>query len=170
MFKDHLVSWCSQIIGEDALDARFRAMTSYSALHHFKKGISSHKQWTGSDHKELERVFLGVVAGLLDEHAVIAVRGILDFTYYAQYQSHTEATLKKMDTALRSFHQHKAIFINLGVCNDFNIPKIHSMLHYTASIHLFGSADGFNMKLPERLHINFAKKAYRSSNKQDYTH
>jgi len=107
---------------------------------------------------------------LLDERVVIAVRGILDFMYYTQYQSHTEAMLKKMDTALRSFHQHKAIFVNLGVCNDFNIPKIHSMLHYTASIHLFGSADGFNMKLPERLHINFAKKAYRSSNKQDYTH
>jgi len=34
------------------------------------------------------------------------------------------------------------------------------MLHYTTSIHLFGSADGFNTELPERLHIDFAKKAY----------
>jgi len=96
------------------------------------------------------------------------VRGILDFTYYAQYQSHTETTLKKMDTALRLFHQHKNIFVDLGVRDDFNIPKVHSMLHYTTSIRLFGSADGFNTELPERLHINFAKKAYRSSNKRDY--
>jgi len=168
VFKDHLVSWCSQLIGEDALDERFQAMTLYLGLRHFKKGISSRKQWTGSDHKELERVFLGVVAGLLDEHAVIAVRGILDFTYYAQYQSHTETTLKKMDTVLHSFHQNKNIFVDLGARNDFNIPKIHSMLYYTTSIHLFGSVDGFNTELPERIHINFTKKGYRSSNKWDY--
>jgi len=143
-------------------------MTSFSGLHHFKKGIPSCKQWTGSDHKELQWVFLGVVAGLMDECALIAVCGILDFTYYTQYQSHTETTLKKMDTALQLFHQHKNIFIDLGICDDFNIPKVHSMLHYTTLIHLFGSADGFNTKLPEQLHIDFAKKPYRSSNKQDY--
>ena len=44
------------------------------------------------------------------------------------------------------------------------------MLHYMTLICLFGSTDGFNSKLPERLHINFAKKAYRSSNKRDYTY
>jgi len=43
------------------------------------------------------------------------------------------------------------------------------MLHYTTSIRLFDSADGFNTKLLERLHIDFAKKAYQSSNKWDYT-
>ena len=160
VFKDHLVSWCLQIIGEATLDVRFWLMTSYSGLCHFKKGISSHKQLTGSDHKELQQVFLGVVAGLLDEHALIAVRGMLDFTYYAQYQSHTVTTLKKMDTALRSFHQHKSIFVDLSVRNNFNIPKIHLMLHYTTSIHLFGSTDGFNTELLEQLHIDFAKKAY----------
>ena len=135
-------------------------MMSYSGLRHFKKGISSRKQWTGSDHKELERVFLSVVAGLLDECVVIAVRGILDFTYYTQYQSHTELMLKKMDITLHSFHRHKSIFVDLGMHNDFNIPKIHLMLHYSTSICLFGSMDGFNTELPERLHINLTKKAY----------
>ena len=42
------------------------------------------------------------------------------------------------------------------------------MMHYAASVHLFGSLDGFNTKLPEQLHINYAKKAYRASNKWNY--
>ncbi|KIJ13522.1 hypothetical protein PAXINDRAFT_34764, partial [Paxillus involutus ATCC 200175] len=86
-----------------------------------------------------------------------AVRGILDFVYYAQYQSHTEDTLQKMDDALKLFHQNKAIFVDLGHRTHFNILKIHSMVHYMTSIRLFGSADGFNMELPERLHIDLAK-------------
>ncbi|KIJ09550.1 hypothetical protein PAXINDRAFT_17361 [Paxillus involutus ATCC 200175] len=99
---------------------------------------------------------------------MLAVRGILDFVYYAQYQSHTEDTLQKMDDALKLFHQNKAVFVDLGHQTHFNIPKIHSMVHYTTSIRLFGSADGFNTELPKRLHIDLAKWAYRASNKRDY--
>ncbi len=43
------------------------------------------------------------------------------------------------------------------------------MEHYVSLIHLFGSADGFNTELPEHLHIDYTKDAYRASNKHDYT-
>ena len=42
------------------------------------------------------------------------------------------------------------------------------MMHYAASVRLFGSLDGFNTELPKWLHIDYAKKAYRASNKQNY--
>ncbi|KAF7371492.1 hypothetical protein MVEN_00003800 [Mycena venus] len=45
----------------------------------------------------------------------------------------------------------------------FNIPKIHSMEHYVDLIRLFGSADGYNTES-----IDYAKNAYRASNKRDY--
>ena len=40
IFKDHLIQWCMQIMGEKELDKQFKAMNGYPGLHHFKKGIS----------------------------------------------------------------------------------------------------------------------------------
>ena len=69
---------------------------------------------------------------------------------------------------MKSFHDHKDIVIELGVCDNFNIPKLHSILHYVDSIRSLGSADSYNLESPERLHIEFVKEAYHASNKQDY--
>ncbi|THG94839.1 hypothetical protein EW026_g6707 [Hermanssonia centrifuga] len=42
------------------------------------------------------------------------------------------------------------------------------MLHYVDLIEQLGTADGFNTEWSERLHIDYAKDAYRASNKKDY--
>jgi hypothetical protein len=168
VFKDHFVKWCTSLVGEEAIDARFRAMSTHPHLRHFKKGISSISQWTGKEHKEMQKVFLGVLAGIAPPRLITAARGLLDFIYYAQYQSHTTDTLHRMQEALDRFHTNKDIFIDEGIREHFNISKLHSLLHYIDSIILFGSLDGFNSEHPERLHIDYAKKGYRASNKRDY--
>ncbi|KAI0682093.1 hypothetical protein BC835DRAFT_1311667 [Cytidiella melzeri] len=48
------------------------------------------------------------------------------------------------------------------------IPKLHFTTHYTESIHLLRTADGYNSEGPERLHINFAKVDYCTSNRKQY--
>ncbi|KAJ7016190.1 hypothetical protein C8F04DRAFT_1245633 [Mycena alexandri] len=50
---------------------------------------------------------------------------------------------------------------------DFNIPKFHSLLHYIDSIRMFGTTDNYNTEMFERLHIDFAKKGWRASNRRD---
>jgi hypothetical protein len=42
------------------------------------------------------------------------------------------------------------------------------MLHYVRTIRQLGSADGYNTEGSERLHIDYAKEAYRASNRRDY--
>jgi len=50
---------------------------------------------------------------------------------------------------------------------DFNLPKLHSLVHYVESIELFGTTDNYNTKYTERLHIDLAKDAYRATNHRD---
>ncbi|KAG2338903.1 hypothetical protein BDR05DRAFT_1040661 [Suillus weaverae] len=143
VFKDHLVQWCLEIVSEDEVDAHFKTMPDYPGLRHFKKGISTVRQWTGTEHKEMQHVFVGLLAGAVPSRVLVV-------------------------SALAVFHANKDILQELEVHKHFNIPKIHQMSHFIKSITLFGSTDGFNSELPERLHIDFAKDAYRASNKRDY--
>jgi len=116
----------------------------------------------------MQKVYLGVLAGVVPAKVLAAARGLLDFIYYAQYQSHTTKTLQHMQEALDLFHANKDAFVDLDIREHFNIPKLHSMLHYIISIQNLGSVDGLNSEGPERLHIDYAKKGYRASNKNDY--
>ncbi|KAJ6629824.1 hypothetical protein B0H10DRAFT_2172932 [Mycena sp. CBHHK59/15] len=135
VFKDNLVAWCTEIIGKLEIDKHFREMPDHHGIRHFKNGISSVSQWTGTEHKEMEKAFLGLIAAGAHPQMVAAVRGLMDFAYFASLQSHTSITLAGMRDSLDTFHANKQIFINLK---------------------------------GQRLHIDYAKNAYRASNRKDY--
>lgn len=119
----------------------------------------------------MEKVFLGVLAGPAEPGLICVVRATLDFIYYAHFESHTLDSLRQLNTAWITFHNNLQYFVDQNVRKDrtdFNIPKLHSMHHYIESIISLGSADGYSTESPERLHIDFAKAAYRSTNKKQY--
>ena len=144
-------------------------MPNYPALKHFFKGVSSISQWTGNEYKEMERAFIGVIAGALPPDATEGARAPMEFAMFAQYPIHTSNSLDTMSQSLKTFHEHKHHFLHPILRPHFNIPKLHPISHDVDSIKPRGSAVGFNAELPERFHIDFAKKAYRRSNKKKYT-
>ncbi|KAI0349177.1 hypothetical protein OH77DRAFT_1415471, partial [Trametes cingulata] len=149
-----------------SIDQRFRAMTKHGDLRHFKKGISLVSQWCGTEYKNMEKVFLGVIAGAADVTVVQPVRAILDFTYYAHFEAHTKDSLLRMKTAWIDFHKSKSIFLAKGVREHFNIPKLHSMEYYFASIRLLGTADGYSTEKPKRLVCLLGEIDMDASNQQ----
>ncbi|XP_006463153.1 hypothetical protein AGABI2DRAFT_152410 [Agaricus bisporus var. bisporus H97] len=170
VFKDHLVSWTTEAIagGPQEVDRRFKAMTKHFSLRHFKNGISSTSQWTGTEHKNMEKVYLGVLANATEPKVIRTARAALDFIHYAQMEVHTDETLGRLDQSWVMFHANKDIFQDLGIRQHFNISKIHNIKHYVDSIITLRSATGYNTEATEQLHIDFAKVGYRASNKKDY--
>jgi hypothetical protein len=96
-----------------------------------------------------------------------AARALLDFLFLAQFQCHTSETLSRLEECLAAFHNNKAIFVDLGVRQNFNIPKLHGLLHYNSLICLFGTTDNYNTEQSECLHIDLTKNAYRATNRKD---
>lgn len=168
VFKDHLVKWCTAVVGKDELDRRFQAIQDVSGLRHFKQGIFHVSQWTGTEHKEMEKVFLSIIAGAMPPRVLAAAQAVIDFIYLAQFQVYTSTTLSALHQALKRFHENKEVFVDLGLRDYSNISKLHSMVHYLEAILDRGMLNGYNIELSEWLHIEYAKEAYRAGNQRDY--
>jgi hypothetical protein len=123
----------------------------------------------GNEFKNMEKIYLGVIAGATDERVLRAVRAVMDFISYARFEVHTVDSLERMDRAWSAIHENKTIFVELDIRGNFNIPKFHSIIHYISAIRSHGTLDGYNTESPERLHIDFAKLPFRASNRRDYT-
>ncbi|KAG8687662.1 hypothetical protein FRC08_011864 [Ceratobasidium sp. 394] len=110
------------------------------------------------------------MAGCKNAEAIAAARGIIDFMYQAHMPELSEADLDAMDRSLEDFHDAKHAFVDAkkGLLRDedrFNdIPKIHMLSHYTHTIRLLGTPDGFNTEATERLHIDYVKEAWDVTN------
>ena len=168
----HMVRWLAALASNE-IDMRSSHLPPNHNAQHFHSGFTWLSKLTGQEHKDIARVLLGVVVNLalpgVRSSARLAhiVRALLDFIYLSQYPVHTTASLNAMGAALCRFHEDKDVLIELGVREHFKLPKLHSLLHYTRSIMLFGTADNYNTEQLERLHIDFTKKAYCASNFKD---
>jgi hypothetical protein len=151
----HLISWLVGIFGPMAIDLRCKSIPPNHKILLFTKGITMLLRVSGHEHKKMSSIILGLIVDLpipggRDSSCVVrATRALLDFLFLAQLLSHTAEMLCRLEECLSAFHNNKEVFINLGIREGFNIPKLHSLLHYTSSIRLFGTTDNYNTEQTE---------------------
>jgi hypothetical protein len=166
VFK-HLVVWLLDTFGPSEINARCRAIPPNHHISIFAKGISCLTCVTGKEHKNMSCILLGLVMDLpvpnrqvSPQQIIAVVHAVLNFLFLAQLPSHMISTLTCLDDTLTCFHDNKDVFIDLGIRRHFNMPKIHSLIHYSTSIRLFGTADNYNTKQMERLHLYSKRKRW----------
>ena len=173
----HLIAWLTSTaaFGPDEIDARCQALPPNHHVRIFPNGITTLSRVLGQEHKDIARLLLGLIVDQtlssrqVPSRIVRAVQALLDFLYIAQFPSQTTTTIIQLEESLAQFHDNKDVFLDLGVRAHFNIPKLHSLVHYSGSISLFGSTDNYNTKQTEQLHIDLTKDAYHASNcKNEY--
>lgn len=159
-----------------------RCCPAFPGLRRFKQG-RNFKQWTGNDSKALMKVrrigwaneyylnylkvFLPAIAGYVPVKVVQAIRSFMDFCYIARLSSHTEATLAKLEGALRAFHDLREIFREEDIREHFALPRQHALIHYAECIRLFGAPNGISTSITESAHIRAVKRPWRRSNRND---
>ncbi|THH00132.1 hypothetical protein EW145_g7134 [Phellinidium pouzarii] len=135
VFKDHL------------------CVPAFTGLRQFKKGITSITQWTGKEHKQMQRVFVALVSGCIPAWLLRITRALVDFIFYARFQSHTTNSLHAMQAALNLFHADMDKVVKNGIHKDMELPKFASLVHYCEAIMALGTVDSFNTEWSERQHI-----------------
>ncbi|TFY64160.1 hypothetical protein EVJ58_g2806 [Rhodofomes roseus] len=168
----HLLAWITDIVGKDEVDARVKRLPPSHGMRVFHKGISGLSRVTGTEHKQIARFILGVLVDVPlprsdSSELISATKALLDFLYVSQYPVHSNMTLDALEHSLSEFHARKGIFVKLGARDHFHIPKLHMLTHYVRAIKYFGTTDNYNTEATERLHIDFAKDAYRATNHKD---
>ncbi|KAF8252514.1 hypothetical protein K440DRAFT_536575, partial [Wilcoxina mikolae CBS 423.85] len=137
----------------------------------FGDKLTAVKQWTGSEYKDMLKVWLAALAPLLKGHPnhLKFLKSVTDFILIAGYHSHTETTLRYLQDALHGISRNIHLFLPYRHNQSISkIPKIHSLFHYIECIKEMGSTDNSDTEVSEAAHKNLIKDGYRTSNKVDY--
>ncbi|KAG2127113.1 hypothetical protein DEU56DRAFT_915826 [Suillus clintonianus] len=174
-FGDHPLKWCKEVVGEDELDARYKAHHKRVGTHHFGSGISHISQMTCREHRDIERTIVATIAGAANTtpNFVHAICFLTEFIYQAQSPIHTDSSIDDMVHSLGEFHRLKQAILDTGArrgksgtINNFSIPKIELFHSFAGSIKDIGSLLQFSADVSERLLITHCKFPFERTSRQ----
>jgi hypothetical protein len=169
------VKWCIYMLGAAEIDFRFSVLHNHSGYRHFKEGISSLKQVTGREQRDIQRYIIIVIADAVPPQFLIAIRALLDFRYLAQSPVINEAVCQNISDVLSLFHQHKEAILDAGArrgkkgkIDHWHIPKLELLQSVASNIRLNGVASQWSADFTEHAHIKVVKEPSRSGNNHSY--
>jgi Plavaka transposase len=174
-FWDHDAKWCIHGVGSREIDFRFAILHPHTGFRHFKEGISSLKQVTGREHRDVQRYIVAVIIDAVPQGFLIAIRALMDFRYLAQAQVITEETCTAITNSLCEFHDHKQAILDAGarrgkkeVIENWYIPKLEFLQSVVPNIRENGVAIQWSADTTEHANITAIKDPARSGNNQHY--
>jgi hypothetical protein len=96
---------------------------------------------------------------------VRALSAFMEFCYLVRRSQIDEDTLAAIEHAVGRFHQERQIFLEVGIREDFSLPRQHSLIHYRDLIVLFGAPNGLCSSITESKHIKAVKEPWRRSSR-----
>ncbi|KAG2124381.1 hypothetical protein DEU56DRAFT_873315 [Suillus clintonianus] len=164
-----------EVVGEDELDARYKAHHQRVGTRHFGSGISHISQMTCQEHRNIERTIVATIAGAANTtpNFVHAICFLTEFMYQAQSPIHTDSSIDAMVHSLGEFHRLKQAILDAGArrgksgtINNFSIPKIELFHSFAGSIKDLGSLLQFSADVSERLLITHCKFPFERTSRQ----
>ncbi|KAH9020564.1 hypothetical protein EDB85DRAFT_2075668 [Lactarius pseudohatsudake] len=145
-FKDHLVTWVNEYI-----EAKYPASQAQKILDDIDRRIALAPPFAGLRRFPEGRNFKQWTGD--NSKALMKV-------YLPAIQGHIPDEMR--------FHRHREIFREVGVrIKGFNLPRQHSLIHYTKLIRAYGAPNGLCSSITESKHIKAVKEPWRCSNRFD---
>ena len=175
-FWDHDAKWCIRAVGSEEIDLRFSLLQPCVGFRHFKAGISSLKQVTGRDHRNVQRYMIPIIADAVPKEFLLCIRALSDFRYLAQSRSIDDHTIIMISLALDLFHENKHAILDakarVGKGNKplehFFIPKLELLHSVVTSIRWSGAPIQWSADATERAHIDVIKTPSGNTNNGQY--
>ena len=151
------------------IDARFSHLPPYPGLRSFREGITLTSRWQGNEFKNMLKVYLEVVMGLVPSDIIRLIKAYLDVHRLAHYISHSEFTIRMLESAIQEFegllHNSRGTIMSQKVrLKGWYCPKMHYLRHYPEWIRQHKPLSYCSTDQSENYHKNI-KASYRQSNK-----
>ncbi|KAG2357545.1 hypothetical protein BDR07DRAFT_1453046 [Suillus spraguei] len=174
-FFDHRITWSINIMGGAELYRQLSVLQPRVGVHHWENGVSTLKQLSGQDHRDLKKLLPAVIVGAIPNDVACALHAITEFIFQAQNLFLYDKTLHSLAEALCEFHHYKYSIITAGgrcgkngPLTHFQIPKLELMQHVIQSTRAMGAPYQWSSDITECCHITHVKQPYHMTNHKNF--